>query len=87
MQNKVLLILNEEGLHARPAGVFAKTASQFKSRIEVTASGRKVNAKSSLSLMSLGLKGGSEIEILVDGEDEVAALEEIQKLVDARFSL
>jgi phosphocarrier protein HPr len=57
--NKTVKLLNEEGMHARPAGIFVKKASEFKSSVQVKASGQSKNGKSIMSLMGLGVKGGS----------------------------
>ena len=80
-------ILNEEGLHARPAGIFAKVASGFQSKIEVGFNGRVVNAKSSMSLMTLGLSKDSEIAIRADGPDAEQALSRISEIVDQKFQI
>ena len=81
------VLLNKEGLHARPAGVLSKTASGFKSKIELHFNQKKVNAKSSLSLMTLGLAHNSEFTIFADGEDSEQALQKISELVDKEFKL
>lgn len=81
------VILNEEGLHARPAGVLAKQASMFSSKIEVVFNGRTVNAKSSMSLMTLGLSKDSEFILRADGADADTALQKISQLVDSRFQV
>jgi phosphocarrier protein HPr len=78
-------ILNEEGLHARPAGLLVKTASQYKSQIEVEFNGKKVNAKSLLSLMSLGLTKDSAIRIFARGDDAANAVESLQTLIANQF--
>lgn len=78
-------ILNEEGLHARPAGIFAKVAASFQSKIEVAYNGRVINAKSSMSLMTLGLSKDSEIAIRAEGPDAEQALAKISEIVDQKF--
>ena len=78
-------ILNEEGLHARPAGVLAKAAAGFQSKIEVVYNGRSINAKSSMSLMTLGLVKDSEIILRAEGHDAEAALTQLSLLVDNKF--
>ena len=80
-------ILNPEGLHARPAGILAKTASSFQSKIEISFNQKTVNAKSSMSLMTLGIAHSSEITIKADGPDAEAALTKISTLVDNHFTL
>lgn len=78
-------LLTEDGLHARPAGVLVKVASQFQAKVELTANGITKNAKSIMSLMSMGLKGGEEILIKADGEDAAQAIETIKSLFESRF--
>lgn len=80
-------ILNPEGLHARPAGHFAKTAAGFKSKIEVSFNQKTVNAKSSMSLMTLGIIHNSEISIKADGPDADEALQKISTLIDNHFAI
>lgn len=80
-------IQNPEGLHARPAGHFAKTASSFKSKIEVSFNQKTVNAKSSMSLMTLGIVHNSEISIKADGPDAEEALNKISTLIDNHFTV
>ena len=80
-------LLNKEGLHARPAGALAKTAAEFKSKIELHFNQKKVNAKSSLSLMTLGLSFNSEFTITADGDDAAQAVQKLSDLVDREFKL
>lgn len=61
-------------LHARPAGLFVKTAMRFKSRITVIAGGREADAKSILKVLALGATGGTRLEIRAEGEDSAEAL-------------
>jgi phosphotransferase system HPr (HPr) family protein len=75
----------ENGLHARPAGLLAKTASQFKSQIWVCTADKKVNAKSVLSVMSLGLTNQAAFRIEALGEDEAAALQTLVQLIENNF--
>ena len=80
-------ILNEEGLHARPAGIFSKAAASYQSKIEVIFQGRTVNAKSSMMLMTLGLTKGSEFDLRADGPDSQTAMEQISQLIDHKFQV
>jgi phosphocarrier protein HPr len=80
-----VILSNATGLHARPAGLLAKTAGQFKSQVEVKAKNRVVNAKSIVSLLSLGLEKGDELTFVVAGEDEEAALDSLVALVNRQF--
>jgi phosphocarrier protein HPr len=84
---KTLTILNEEGMHARPAGVLAKKASEFKSAVEIHFNGTVKNAKSIMAIMSLGLEKGSEIKLVAKGEDESQAVETLAQLINNRFQL
>ena len=61
-------------LHARPAAQFVRTAMAFSSRIQVAAGEREVDAKSLLSVLSLGAKGGTSLRLQADGEDAARAV-------------
>jgi phosphocarrier protein HPr len=80
-------ILNEEGMHARPAGAFVKVANEFKSSVEVKANGLTKNGKSIMGLMSLGLQKDSEITVITKGEDEAEALKKIGFLIENKFQI
>lgn len=84
---KTFKILNEEGMHARPAGAFVKVANEFKSKVEVKANGVSKNGKSIMGLMGLGLTKDSEITIIAQGEDETEALEKLGSLIENKFQL
>ncbi|MBQ1992672.1 MAG: HPr family phosphocarrier protein [Clostridia bacterium] len=83
---KEVEIQNQVGLHARPATFFIQKANEFKSSIWVEKDERRVNAKSLLGVLSLGIVGGTTIKILADGSDESAAVEGLVKLVESGFS-
>ena len=78
-------IENKTGIHARPASVFVQTASKFKSKIQIKAKGKTVDAKSILMIMSMGLVKGTEITLVADGPDEAEAVKELKALVDSKF--
>ncbi len=82
---KTLVIKNATGLHARPAGMFVKKASEFTSTVEIIAKGKTVNAKSIMGIMSLGLGQGEEIVIKADGADQEAAVEALAELIESGF--
>ncbi|MCT4564607.1 MAG: HPr family phosphocarrier protein [Maledivibacter sp.] len=82
---KTVKILNESGLHARPAAVFVKTASKFKSEITIESKGVELNAKSIMNILSMGAKQGDTIRIITDGPDEKEALEELVGLIESKF--
>lgn len=80
-------LTNDDGLHARPAGILAKTAAQFTSKIELCAHGETKNAKSIMSIMSLGLKTGDVITLKADGDDATPAIAAIQQLFLNKFEV
>ena len=82
---KDVKVQNQVGLHARPATFFIQKANEFKSSIWVEKEERRVNAKSLLGVLSLGIVGGTEIRIIVDGSDEEAALGALVELVESGF--
>lgn len=82
---KIVVIKNETGLHARPAGMFVKEASKFTSVVEVKCKGKVVNAKSIMGIMSLGLGKGEEIAISANGEDAESAVNALAELVESGF--
>ncbi len=84
---KSFKILNEEGMHARPAGAFVKVANEFKSSVEVKANGQTKNGKSIMGLMSLGLAKDSEIIVVTKGEDETEALTKLASLIENKFQI
>ena len=83
MYVKDVKVQNQVGLHARPATFFIQKANEFKSSIWVEKDERRVNAKSLLGVLSLGIMGGTEIRIMAGGSDEEEAVEELVKLVES----
>jgi phosphocarrier protein len=77
---------NQVGLHARPATFFIQKANEFKSSIWIEKEERRVNAKSLLGILSLGIVGGTSIRIIADGTDEQAAVDGLVDLVESGFS-
>ena len=75
-------IKNEEGLHARPAALIAKKASEFKSKISLLKNGEAFEAKSILMLMCIAAEKGETIEIQADGEDEQEALDALLEILN-----
>ena len=68
-------------LHARPAGMFVRTAASFAASIEVEANGKRANGKSILEILGLGADGGTELAISASGDDAVEAVAELASLV------
>ncbi len=83
---KDVVINNQVGLHARPATFFIQKANEFKSTVWVEKEDRRVNAKSLLGVLSLGIVGGTKIRIIVDGPDEETALDALVNLVESEFA-
>ena len=83
---KEVTIDNQVGLHARPATFFIQKANEFKSSIWVEKEERRVNAKSLLGVLSLGIVKGTTINIIADGADEDMAIETLATLVASDFS-
>jgi len=79
-------VQNQVGLHARPATFFIQKANEFKSSIWVEKEERRVNAKSLLGVLSLGIVGGTNIRIIADGSDEQQAVNDLVKLVESGFA-
>ena len=86
MYNKVTVVNNQVGLHARPATFFIQKANEFKCSIWVEREERKVNAKSLLGVLSLGIVKGTEINLIADGSDEEEAIEALVKLISSDFA-
>ena len=83
---KDVQVQNQVGLHARPATFFIQKANECKSSIWVEKDERRVNAKSLLGVLSLGIVGGTTIRIIADGADEEQAVSGLVKLVESGFS-
>lgn len=86
MYVKDVTVQNLVGLHARPATFFIQKANEYKSSIWVEKEERRVNAKSLLGVLSLGIMGGTNIRIIADGSDEESAVEGLVKIVQTGFT-
>jgi len=82
---KEVAVKNQVGLHARPATFFIQKANEYRSSIWVEKEERRVNAKSLLGILSLGIVEGSTIKIIADGADEQSAVDGLVKLVESGF--
>ncbi len=83
---KETTVNNQVGLHARPATFFIQKANEFKSSIWVEKDDRRVNAKSLLGVLSLGIVKGTAINLIADGPDEEAAINALVELINSEFS-
>ncbi|MBQ3202222.1 MAG: HPr family phosphocarrier protein [Clostridia bacterium] len=86
MYSKEVVVQNQVGLHARPATFFIQKANEFKASIWVEKEERRVNAKSLLGVLSLGIVGNTTIRVIADGVDEETAVEALVKLVESGFA-
>lgn len=86
MLRKKVEIINKLGLHARAAAKFVSTAGRFESQIEVMHKDRCVNGKSIMGVMMLAASKGSEIELIVSGADQDAAMQALIQLIDQKFN-
>ena len=86
MLSKTITVQNQVGLHARPATFFIQKSNEFKSSIWIEKDERRVNAKSLLGVLSLGITKGTEIKIVTDGVDEEEAINALEALIDSNFS-
>ena len=85
MPEITLTVNHKSGLHARPAATFVQTCNRYKSNIRVKHGDKDVNAKSILSVLTLGANQGAVITINAEGEDAEQALSDLTKLIDGNF--
>lgn len=81
----IFTIRNRLGLHARPAAIFVKKASEFDAKVWMEKDGMRVNAKSIMGLLTLACPLGSKIILQVEGTDEQVAFRELGSLIDTGF--
>ena len=86
MYVKAATIMKQVGLHARPATFLIQKANEFKSSIWIEKEERRVNAKSLLGVLSLGVAKGTTINIIAEGPDEVEAVDTLCTLIDSDFA-
>jgi phosphocarrier protein len=85
MYEKKATVMKQVGLYARPATFFIQKANEFKSSIWIERDERRVNAKSLLGVLSLGVATGETINIIADGPDKVAAVDTLAELINSDF--
>ena len=83
---KEVVVQNQVGLHARPATFFIQKANEYKSSIWIEKDERRVNAKSLLGVLSLGITKGINITIMAEGSDEEKAVNYLVSLISSNFS-
>ena len=84
MIQKSMQIQLANGLEARPVAVLVQKASMFDSQIYIEAEGKKVNAKSIMGMMSLGLNAGEEVTVIAEGTDENAAVDSLENYISGK---
>ena len=84
MVTKSMTIELQTGLEARPVAVLVQVASQFESSIYVEHDNMKVNAKSIMGMMTLGLSAGTEVTVSAEGEDEADAISKIEEYLSSK---
>ena len=85
MITKNVIVTNKTGMHARPASLFVKTATKFKSNITIQNEDKKGNAKELISILILAISCGTEVTITADGEDEEEAVDTLVELIESKF--
>lgn len=83
MKSRIYTIQNSIGLHARPAALFVKQATEFDAKIKVLKDNKEADAKSIISIMALGAKKGTDIMITAEGPDDEKAVDALVKLLDS----
>lgn len=86
MITRDIVITNTSGLHARPATFFIQKANSYRASVWVEKDDRKVNAKSLLGVLSLGIAKGMTVTLIADGPDEETAITGLVDLIDSGFS-
>lgn len=82
---KTLKLKNKLGMHARAAAAFVKIAHQFKADVYIECDGQTVNGKSILGILTIACPHGGMLTLRVEGEDAIAALEQLEKLIENKF--
>ena len=82
MYEAEVVIMNEQGLHARPASIVAKKASKFTSHITLIKDGKEFNAKSIINILSMAASKGDKLTIVAKGNDETKAVEELKIVIE-----
>ena len=85
MVAQTVKVVNEQGLHMRPAGVFAKEMTKFSCAVTLDVAGKKINAKSVMLIIAACIKCGAEVTVECDGADEKEALAKAVELIESGF--
>ena len=82
MKQFTYVIEDQNGIHARPAGLLAKKASEYNSKITLIMDNKRADTRRIMMLMALGIKCGDQVEVVVEGDDEELAMAEIKKFLE-----
>ena len=85
MVEQMVTIQNRAGIHARPSALLVQTAKDFQSNIYLEKGNDRINGKSIMGILTLGASYGTELKVIVEGEDEQAALDAMVKLFNKKF--
>ena len=80
---EIVIVKNTHGLHARPAAVFVQLANKFDSWVLVEKNGERVDGKSIIAILSLGVHPGAEVKLLIEGPDALEAFNELKKFLES----
>lgn len=86
MTKSTTIIINRNRIHIRPCAIFTQASSRFKSKIQIWAKDKVINAKSLISMLNLDLANGDELSIVAEGEDEQEAVKILIDLVNNKFN-
>jgi phosphotransferase system HPr (HPr) family protein len=85
MLHKVITIRHKDGLRARPAALLVKTANAFASQITIEKGNKRINTKSIMGVLSLGVQTNGDIHLIFSGDDEQAAMEAVTAVIERNF--
>ena len=85
MKEFTYTIKDEQGIHARPAGMLAKEAKAFESKITLAAKGKEADVTRLMAVMGMGIKGGDEVTVSAEGADEEKAIEALKQFFEANL--
>ena len=85
MIERMVIIKNRAGIHARPAALLVQTASKFKSKIYIEKDTDRINGKSIMGIITLGASYDTRLKLIAEGDDEIAAVDALAHLFDSKF--
>jgi phosphocarrier protein len=85
MIERIITVENRAGIHARPAAILVQTTKNFKCNVYFEKGSNHINAKSIMGIITLGASYGTELKVIIEGEDEEAAMDILVKLFKSKF--